>query len=374
MPTDDWKLYRSRTEPGCAEPWRRFREMLYDERYCPRWRDFPRLHHGILDRDDSRIAGFTDAPAETDERGAVFVPDDEMIDLVNAALYLRRPLLITGSPGVGKSSLIYSVARELKLGRVLRWPITSRASLRDGQYQYDAIGRLQEWQLKKMQLDVTYAKPGSAGVPPAENEAAKPPSIELDIGEYLTLGPLGTAMLPWAHPRALLIDEIDKGDPDLANDLLNVLEEGEFDIPELVRLAKKPAYAEIPIPTADGADHQATIVNGRVRCLHFPFVVLTSNGERDFPPAFLRRCLHLQVAEPKPESLWPIVQAHLGEEVAQEAANIIDRFVALRNNGLRTNDQLLQAVFLLTRDYSMTDEAYKNALLDKLLASLTKGA
>ena len=349
MPTNDWKLYR-----GDPAPDERLREILYDDRYCPQWRNFPRLHYEITGKDDPKIKKFVPAPDETDDRGAVFVPDAEMIDLVNAALYLRRPLLITGPPGVGKSSLIYSVARELKLGRVLRWPVTSRTSLRDGQYHYDAIGRLQEWQLKKMQ-----PKSGRR-------------EIELDIGEYLTLGPLGTAMLPWAHPRALLIDEIDKGDPDLANDMLNVLEEGEFEIPELVRLGKKPKSAEISIPTADGGDHQATIVKGRVRCLHFPFVILTSNGERDFPPAFMRRCLHLQVAEPNEEALWPIVQAHLGDAVAQEADKIIQTFVRLRSEGLRTNDQLLQAVFLLTRDYSMTDEAYKEALRDKLLASLTK--
>jgi MoxR-like ATPase len=56
-----------------------------------------------------------------------------MVEMVNAALYLRRPLLITGKPGVGKSSLIYAVAHELKLGRVLRWPITSRVALKDGE-------------------------------------------------------------------------------------------------------------------------------------------------------------------------------------------------------------------------------------------------
>src|SRR6266478_576650 len=65
------------------------------------------------------------------------------IDLVNAALYLRRPLFITGRPGFGKSSLAYAVAYELKLGPVLKWPITTRVTLQDGLYRYDAIGRLQ---------------------------------------------------------------------------------------------------------------------------------------------------------------------------------------------------------------------------------------
>ena len=65
--------------------------------------------------------------------------DKLMVEMVNAALYLRRPLLITGKPGSGKSSLIYAVARELRLGEVLRWPITSRTTLKDGLYEYDAV-------------------------------------------------------------------------------------------------------------------------------------------------------------------------------------------------------------------------------------------
>ena len=66
-----------------------------------------------------------------------------MIRAVNTALYLRRPLLLTGKPGTGKSTLISKVAWELKLGPVLRWPITSRSTVRAGVYQYDAVARLQ---------------------------------------------------------------------------------------------------------------------------------------------------------------------------------------------------------------------------------------
>src|SRR5437016_4367385 len=68
----------------------------------------------------------------------------EARDRVNAALLLRRPLLVTGRPGTGKSALAHAVARELGLGRVLHWSVTSRTSARDGLYQYDAIGRLQD--------------------------------------------------------------------------------------------------------------------------------------------------------------------------------------------------------------------------------------
>src|SRR5580698_8119416 len=78
---------------------------------------------------------------------ATFQPTEPLIDAINAAIYLRRPLLVTGKPGTGKSSLIYSVAKELGLGPVLKWSISSKTVLRDGFYSYDALARLQDIQL-----------------------------------------------------------------------------------------------------------------------------------------------------------------------------------------------------------------------------------
>ena len=175
--------------------------------------------------------------------------------MVNAALYLRRPLLVTGKPGTGKSTLAYSIAAELMLGPVLHWPITSRSRLDDGLYRYDAIGRLQESTLTGERV--------------------------LDVGRYLTLGALGTALLPQRRPRVLLIDELDKSDIDLPNDLLNVFEEGRFEIPELVRLPADQRVVD-SVMTADGTD-RVTVQDGVVRCDEFPIVVITSNGEREFP-------------------------------------------------------------------------------------------
>jgi MoxR-like ATPase len=194
---------------------------------------------------------------------------------------------------------------------------------------------------------------------------------ELDIGEYLTLGPVGTALLPYEHPRALLIDEIDKGNPDLANDLLDLLEEGYFRIPELARLKKR--YSEIRVPTADGT--LAKIIEGDISCLHFPFVVLTSNNEREFSQAFRRRCLHLTINEPSDDEIQQhylrIIEKHLPDVKQKgEIEKIIARFIELRKNGLRTTDQLLQAVFLLTRNFSVTTEKSENDLLDRILTSL----
>ena len=95
--------------------------------------------------------------------------------------------------------------------------------------------------------------------------------------------------------RAILIDEIDKSDLDFPNDLLNVLEEGEFTLPELARYEGGSA---IRVRTAD-RDRFAVIRSGRVACCEFPLVFMTSNGEKDFPPAFLRRCLRLEMAGPR---------------------------------------------------------------------------
>ena len=80
----------------------------------------------------------------------------------------------------------------------------------------------------------------------------------------------------------LLIDELDKSDIDLPNDLLNVVEEGEFALPELERMADRPGHDEVRVLTDDG--RRVPVRDGRVRCHAFPFVVMTSNGERDFPP------------------------------------------------------------------------------------------
>ena len=168
-------------------------------------------------------------------RGAVYQATPEIVDVVNAALYLRRPLLVTGPPGSGKSTLAHHVAHELRLGRVLNWPITSRSTLRDGLYTYDALGRLQDANLRAERDDSAHAVAGS-------NHDPLPPH---DIGRYLQLGPLGTALLPGDIPRVLLIDEIDKSDPDLPNDLLNVFEEGEFVIPEIARLDHPTARVQV---------------------------------------------------------------------------------------------------------------------------------
>lgn len=279
------------------------------------------------------------------DRGETYQASEKEIDLVNTALYLRRPLLVTGKPGVGKSSLAYAVAHELKLGKVLRWSITSSATLRDALYRYDAIGRLQEAKL-----------------------ARKAP----DIGQFLRLGPLGTALLPAEYPRVLLIDEIDKSNIDLPNDLLNIFEEGEFEIPELSRLSEKQEM--IKVLPHDGND-KVTVLRGQVRCAAFPFVVITSNGERELPPPLLRRCLRLDIDEPNPEKLARIVASHFNDSEASAAEtyhDLIQAFLKKREKGDLATDQLLNAIYLTTQGIDLTaGNTDKEALLEAVLRYLS---
>ncbi|HEY9647472.1 MAG TPA: AAA family ATPase [Chroococcidiopsis sp.] len=252
----------------------------------PPWRQF--LSRDAVDQtQDERYWAKLRALASTDlrsiQRGKSFrvQPDknghSEIVDAVNAAIHLRRPLLVTGEPGSGKTSLAYAIAHELQLGPVLTWPITARANLVDAEYRYDAIARLQD-----AQLDKTRSRDGDDGDGNGEGDEATSnldpkPREEGDLGDYIQLGPVGTAFLPSLLPRVLLIDEIDKSDLNLPNDLLNLFEEGEFEILELVRRKRRrgdQAAADKPVTvrTAD-KDMEATITNGRVKCCEFPLVI-----------------------------------------------------------------------------------------------------
>ena len=302
---NDWLAYTGTGRLEHAERSRRLPDP-------PPWRTFR--------RSESSDGGWR-------ERANSYEIDGPEADLINAALYLRRPLLVTGEPGTGKSSLAYSVATELGLGRVLRWPIGSKTMLRDGLYQYDAIGRLQEANLRDIEARAGGELPGP-----------------VDVGAYIRLGPLGTALLPTGMPRVLLVDEFDKSDIDLPNDLLDVFEEGEYGIPELERLPS--GHPPVTVTTADG--EHVGIDQGRVRSQTeaFPLVIITSNGEREFPPAFLRRCLRLHLQPAHPDKLARIVAAHLGTEARDVSDDLIRVFLNRRDQGDLATDQLLNAIYL----------------------------
>jgi MoxR-like ATPase len=327
----NWKIFA-----GSRVPHDGLRELSFP----PPWR-----RSSVQEKPEKPAAPPFDLEAERD-RGEPILLGEEVQRAVNASLFLRRPLLITGKPGVGKSSVISAVAYELRMGPVLRWPITSRSTVKNGLYEYDAIGRLQAQQ-------------------------ANDPTSEL--GDFLRLGPLGTALYETSWPRALLIDEIDKGDLDLPNDLLNLVEEGEFEIPELMR-----AKDEVVSVRLHASEHKVQIRKGRVTCKQFPFIAMTSNGEREFPAPFLRRCIRITIPPPTREDLSHIVRAHLdrylNDQTRSQVNTLIDDFLKRQETQELATDQLLNAVFVVFGDgrQQMDPDEYSKtvSLLLKQLTTL----
>lgn len=363
--TENWQLFQGngQRQESTMEilknleppPWRKFgkpEDLTQNAaEIAERWQKIRQLAQ-TRQREQLKGANFRLSPqlAENQE-----LPDEirDVINAVNAAIYLRRPLLVTGNPGSGKSTLAYAIAHELNLGTVLSWAITARSTIQEGLYSYDALGRLQDAQQKE----------------------------DKNIGEYITLGALGTAFLTSDLPRVLLIDEIDKSDINLPNDLLNLLEEGQFSIRELVRRSpqntpEKFEKNSFTIKTQDkGID--AVIQDGWVRCHAFPIIVMTSNGERDFPPAFKRRCLRITMPDPQKEGLKAIVKAHFGETKFEQYSPIINQLISEFLDESRTGtqprnratDQLLNTIYVLTCSLTPQDkdqESVKKLLLKRL--------
>ncbi|QKO20632.1 MoxR family ATPase [Rhodoferax sp. BAB1] len=184
-----------------------------------------------------------------------YVATQDLMLSVNAAITLKRPLLVKGEPGTGKTMLAEEVSSALKLP-LLQWHIKSTTKAQQGLYEYDAVSRLRDSQLG--------------------DEKVK------DIHNYIVKGVLWQAFTA-DQPVALLIDEIDKADIEFPNDLLREIDRMEFYCYETREL---------------------------VRAKHRPLVFITSNNEKELPDAFLRRCFFHYIKFPDAETMARIVAVH----------------------------------------------------------------
>ena len=199
-----------------------------------------------------------------------YVATDDLKLAVNAALSLKRPLLVKGEPGTGKTMLAEEVSEALGLP-LLQWHIKSTTKAQQGLYEYDAVSRLRDSQLG--------------------DERVK------DIHNYIVKGVLWQAFEA-DQPVALLIDEIDKADIEFPNDLLREIDRMEFYVYETRQL---------------------------VKAKHRPLVIITSNNEKELPDAFLRRCFFHYIAFPDRETLQKIVDVHypnIKQSLVSEALDI----------------------------------------------------
>ena len=213
-----------------------------------------------------------------------FLFDDAVVLAINVALATRRPLLLRGPSGVGKSSVARAVAWRQGWS-YLQITVTSRTMARDFLYQIDDLRRLQDAYRGDPTDDMRrYLTPGPLLWAFAPDYAR---SI-LSETHRLAMAPAG--IVPGASGTVLLIDEIDKADPDVPNNLLEPLGSFQFQASELTE------------PIVAAADR-------------VPLIVLTTNEERDLPDAFLRRCIEHRIEPPSPDRLREIAASHFKKPV-----------------------------------------------------------
>jgi MoxR-like ATPase len=220
-----------------------------------------------------------------------YIPSPELVEAVNLTIFLKkRPLLLKGEPGSGKTRLARAVAYELGLPYE-SWYIQSTTKAKDGCYTYDAIARLHDAQLARLD----------------EQKLSKVDNL----WNYIKLGPLGRAFEN-SQRTVVLIDEIDKADLDFPNDLLQVLDEKRFTIPE-IKVKEKEAQKEYEIKAKE-----------------LPIIFITSNDEKNLPDAFLRRCLFHYIEFPNEAELINIIEEHFPEAPLEVVWLAAKRFDDLR--------------------------------------------
>lgn len=204
-----------------------------------------------------------------------YVASEQLLNAVNVAITLSKPLLIKGEPGTGKTMLAEAVSKALGK-KLIIWNIKSTTKAQDGLYMYDTIQRLYDGQF------------GEEGVD--------------DIARYIKLGKLGEAFES-DEQVILLIDEIDKADLEFPNDLLWELDQMEFYIHETKRT---------------------------VKAKHRPIVIITSNAEKELPDAFLRRCIFHYIDFPDAQLMEEIVRTHIPNVEDQVLKSAFEVFYDIR--------------------------------------------
>ena len=204
-----------------------------------------------------------------------YVATDDLKVAVNAAVTLRRPLLVKGEPGTGKTVLAHEIAGAAG-APLIEWHVKSTTKAHQGLYEYDAVARLRDGQL------------GDARVH--------------DIANYIRRGKLWEAFTSPALP-VLLIDEIDKADIEFPNDLLQEIDRMSFDVYE---------------------------TGERVTAVERPIVIITSNNEKELPDAFLRRCFFHYIRFPDRETMQAIVDVHFPGIEKRLVGSALDIFYEVR--------------------------------------------